>query len=228
MRGEALDAATLGWHGLEGDRRFAFRRLDARGGFPWLNASKLPQLLCFTPVREGGNGETLPTHALTPEGEAMPLFGEALAADLARRHGAPVQIMHLKDGIFDDASLSVITSTTIGEISRLAETPADARRFRPNVVVQSTRAVPFEEEAWLGGVLTFGDGHDAPAVAVTTPDLRCVMVNLDPDDARSTPGVLKAVARANRSNAGIYATITRPGRLAIGQPIFLHASRVSA
>jgi uncharacterized protein YcbX len=33
MRGEPLDAATLGWHGLDGDRRFAFRRLDERGGF---------------------------------------------------------------------------------------------------------------------------------------------------------------------------------------------------
>jgi uncharacterized protein YcbX len=26
MRGEPLDAATLGWHGLDGDRRLAFRR----------------------------------------------------------------------------------------------------------------------------------------------------------------------------------------------------------
>jgi hypothetical protein len=34
MRGESLDAATLGWHGLEGDRRLAFRRLEERGGFP--------------------------------------------------------------------------------------------------------------------------------------------------------------------------------------------------
>jgi uncharacterized protein YcbX len=32
MRGEPLDAANLGWHGLDGDRRLAFRRLDERGG----------------------------------------------------------------------------------------------------------------------------------------------------------------------------------------------------
>ncbi len=42
--GEPLDAARLGWHGLDGDRRLAFRRLDERGGFPWLSASKLPDL----------------------------------------------------------------------------------------------------------------------------------------------------------------------------------------
>ncbi len=33
MRGQPVDDAVLGWHGLEGDRRFAFRRLDERGGF---------------------------------------------------------------------------------------------------------------------------------------------------------------------------------------------------
>src|SRR5262245_41194003 len=49
MRGEPLDAATLGWHGLDGDRRLAFRRLEERGGFPWLIASKHPDLILFTP-----------------------------------------------------------------------------------------------------------------------------------------------------------------------------------
>src|SRR5215469_3169192 len=111
MRGEPLDAAALDWHGLDGDRRFAFRRFDASGGFPWLTASKLPDLISFIPLRrDDGNGEMLPTHVLTPEGEEMPLFGEALAAEVGRRYGTPVEMMHWKHGIFDDASISVITS----------------------------------------------------------------------------------------------------------------------
>ena len=44
MSGEALEVADLGWHGLDGDRRLAFRRVDDRGGFPWLSAGKLPAL----------------------------------------------------------------------------------------------------------------------------------------------------------------------------------------
>ncbi len=28
MRGERLEVADLGWHGLDGDRRLAFRRAD--------------------------------------------------------------------------------------------------------------------------------------------------------------------------------------------------------
>src|SRR5438874_6728413 len=79
MRGEPLEAATLGWHGLDGDRRLAFRRLDERGGFPWLTAGKLPDLIRFAPQpREDGNREALPTHVRTPEGEVLPLFGAAL------------------------------------------------------------------------------------------------------------------------------------------------------
>jgi len=223
MRGEPLDAAALGWHGLEGDRRLALRRLDERGGFPWLTASKLPDLIRFTPRRrEDGSGDALPTHVLTPEGEELPVFGEALAEEIGRRHGSPVQMMHLKHGVFDDATLSVITSDTVREIGRLAGAGADVRRFRPNVVIRSTRAVPFEEDGWVGGLLTFGEAGDAPAVAVTMRDVRCVMVNLDPDGANPAPQVLKAVVRANQNNAGVYGTVTRAGRLAVGQTVALH------
>ena len=42
MGGERLEVAKLGWHGLDGDRRLAFRRIDDRSGLPWLTASKLP------------------------------------------------------------------------------------------------------------------------------------------------------------------------------------------
>src|SRR5262245_785475 len=92
MRGASVEAAELGWHGLEGDRRFALRRLEERGGFPWLTASKLPELLLFTPQpTPQPTPQALPTHVLTPEGEAMPLFGEALAAEIGRRYGSPVE-----------------------------------------------------------------------------------------------------------------------------------------
>lgn len=225
MRGEALETASVGWHGLDGDRRFAFRRLEDRGGFPWLIASKHPDLIRFTPSREHGNVEAPPTHVRTPEGEELPLFGEALAAEVGRRCGMPVQVMQMKHGIFDEASVSVISSTTALEICRLAGRDADIRRFRPNIVVRSTRAVPFEEDGWVGGVLAFGETDDAPAVAVTMRDVRCAVVNFDPDGGSPAPEVLKAAVRANQNTAGVYGTVTRTGRLAVGQVIRLHTSR---
>jgi uncharacterized protein YcbX len=228
MAGESLEVATLGWHGLEGDRRFALRRIDDRSGFPWLQASKLPDLLLFAPHRreDGAQGD-LPTHVRTPDGEALPIVGEALAAELGRRLGSPVQMMQLKHGIFDEASVSVIAAETVREIGRLAGRSADVRRFRPNVVVRLLRSIPFQEDEWVGGVLAFGEGDSGPAVTVTMRDLRCSIVNLDPDSATPAPEVLKAVVRANRNNAGVYGTVTRIGQLAVGQAIVLHAAAAS-
>jgi len=225
MGGERLEAANLGWHGLEGDRRLAFRRLDDRGGFPWLSASKLPDLLLFAPQRrEDGAEVELPAHIRAPDGQAMPVFGEDLASEVGRRYGAPVQMMQLNQGIFDEASLSVIASDTVREIGRLAGQSPDTRRFRPNVVVRLLRPAPFQEDEWLGGVLSFGEGDDAPAITVTMRDLRCSMVNLDPDSASPAPEVMKAIVRVNQNNAGVYGAVTRVGRVAVGQPILLRAA----
>lgn len=163
----------------------------------------------------------LPTHVRTPEGEELPVFGQELSAEIERRHGAPVQMMHLRDGIFDVADVSVITTGTVRAIGEAAGRDADVRRFRPNIVVRLKRPVPFREDQWPGGVLVFGEPDDGPRTSVTIPDPRCSIVNLDPDSARSAPEVLKAVIGANQSNAGVYGTVIRTGRVATGQAIHL-------
>jgi uncharacterized protein YcbX len=182
-------------------------------------------------IREDGAQGELPTHVRTPEGEDLPVFGEELAAEVGRRYGAPVQIMQWKHGVFDEASLSVIATDTVAEIGRLAGRTLDVRRFRPNVVVRLSRAVPFQEDEWVGGVLSFwegGEGDDAPAIAVTMRDLRCGVVNFDPDSASRAPEVMKAIVRVNQNHAGIYGTVTRIGRLAVGQTITLSQREAGA
>jgi uncharacterized protein len=152
----------------------------------------------------------------------MPVFGDELAKEIERRYGSPAQMMQLRHGIFDDAVISVIASETVREIGRLAgHERLDVRRFRPNVVVRLLRPVPFQEDKSLGGVLSFGEGDGAATVAVTMRDERCSMVNLDPDSASPAPEVMKAIVRANQNYAGIYGTVTRAGRLAVGQRLFL-------
>lgn len=221
MGGEGLQEAELGWHGLDGDRRLGLRRIDDRRGFPWLTATKFPELILFTPVRRGADAAGgLPTHVRTPEGEELALFGEELAAVVGRRHGSPVEMTHLNRGIFDEASISAITSATVGEVAQFVGNQPDVRRFRPNILISSEPASPFVEDAWVGGVLAFGEGDAAPAIAVTNWDTRCSMVNLDPDSGLPTPEVLKAVVRERNNKAGVYGNVIRCGRLAVGQPLF--------
>jgi len=222
MAGERLEDATLGWYGIDGDRRLALRRTDNHSGMPWLTAGKLPELVLFAPQRrEDGGQENLPTLIRTPDGAALPVFGEALAAEIGRRYGAPVEMMHLRHGIFDEACVSVIASDTVSEIERLAGRNLDIRRFRPNVVVRLLRPGSFSEDGWVGGELSFGEGDDAPAISVTMRDERCAMVNIDPDSAGIATEVMKAVVRKNQKNAGIYGAVITTGRLAVGQTIFL-------
>jgi uncharacterized protein YcbX len=222
MAGERLEAAQLGWPGVEGDRRLAFRRLADRGSFPWLTASRLPELILYQPVgRQDAAGGPLPSHVQTPDGREYGLTDEALRKEIAARHRADVELMQLRHGIFDEAAVSAIALGTIRGIAREAGHDADVRRFRPNVVIDTGDAQPFEEDWWVGKVLEFGREGTGPAVSVTMRDKRCVMLNLDPDTAEANAEFMKAVIRMNENHAGVYGTVIRTGEVRVGQVVSL-------
>ena len=222
MAGIAIDSAFMGWHGLQGDRRFAFRRLDDNSGFPWLSASRLPELLLHQPTGLDENAEEpLPTHVKTPEGLTLELRSAELQNLISEKFGSPVELMKLKHGIFDDASISVINLATIAGIGREAGRDLDTRRFRANVVIASESTEPFVEDGWLGGRLVFGDPEVGPIVSLTMRDLRCVMINFDPDTIEKDAQIMKAVVRLNENNAGAYGTVARTGQISVGQPVSL-------
>src|SRR5262245_17179128 len=219
MAGIATDTAFLGWHGLEGDRRFAFRRVNDNGGFPWLSASRLPELVLYEPMGLDENAEEpLPTHVRTPDGMNFTLGSAELQNRIAQKYGSAVELMKLKHGIFDEASVSVINLATISAIGREAGHDLDTRRFRANIVIATDAKESFLEDSWIGGRLVFGSNDTGPMLSVTMRDLRCMMINLDPDTAKQDPGVLRAVAHLNKSHAGAYATVARTGQLSVGQP----------
>ena len=224
MAGQRLASTKIGWHGLEGDRRLAFRRLADRGTFPWLSASRLPELLLYKPIgRQDTTGEPLPTHIRTPDGREYGLTDEALLKEIATRHRADVELMQLSHGIFDEAGVSAITLGTIRGIAREAGHDADVRRFRPNLVIDTKGAQPFEEDRWVGKILEFGSEGAGPAISVTMRDKRCVMMNLDPDTAEANAEVMKTVIRMNENHAGVYGTVVRTGELRVGQVVGLRA-----
>jgi MOSC domain-containing protein len=226
MAGTPAESAFLGWHGLNGDRRFAFRRVGDQSGFPWLSASRLPELLLYHPFGlDESTGEPLPTHVRTPSGAEVELRSKALESEIAERFRGPLELMQLKHGIFDDALVSVINRTTIDTICREAGVEVDTRRFRANILLDTDDVEPFAEDLWVGGRLVFGGdelGESGPAVSVTARDVRCMMINLHPDTAKQEDGrVLKAVVRLNANNAGVYGTVVQTGTIHVGQPVSL-------
>jgi uncharacterized protein YcbX len=226
MAGESLEVARLGWHGIEGDRRLAFRRLTDKSEFPWLSASKLPELLLYKPFgRYRNTAELLPTHVRTPDGKEYELRSDELREEISKRCGSDVDLMNLKHGIFDEACISVISLGTVHCVERESGRQVDLRRFRPNVVIETDSAEPFEENSWVGRTLMFGQGNGGAvpiaAIGITMKDERCVMVNLDPDTAEKDSEVMKTIVRMNENYAGVYATVFRAGELRVGQVVTL-------
>ena len=73
----------------------------------------------------------------------------------------------------------------------------------------------------LEGTLVFGAGQPAPAVTVTVRDVRCMMINLDPDTATQDARVMKTVVRQNENTAGVYGTVVQTGIIRVGDPVGL-------
>jgi uncharacterized protein YcbX len=222
MAGVTTESAYLGWHGIEGDRRFAFRRVGDNSSFPWLSASRLPDLLRYQPVDNGeSTGEPSFTQVRTPAGSQFELRGQALQSEIGEQLGSPVELMELKHGIFDEAAVSLIALATIAGIGRAVGADIDRRRMRANIVLETQDIEPFLEDGWVGGVLLFGEGESIPVVSITTRDVRCSMINLDPDTAAKDAGVMKAVVRLNNNNAGVYGTVVHTGPIQVGQIVRL-------
>jgi uncharacterized protein YcbX len=228
MAGTATDSTVLGWHGLAGDRRYAFRRLGDHSGFPWLSAGRLPELVLYQPFGlDQSSGEPLPTHVRTPAGEHVELRGPALEREIAQRHGGGVELMQLKHGTFDEAPVSVLSLATIAAIGRRAGVELDARRFRANILLETLGREPFEEDGWVPGRLAFGESEPRPTVCVTARDARCAMVNIDPDTGERDERVLKAVVGLNANFAGAYGTVVRTGTIRVGQVVHFVSDRSS-
>jgi len=176
-------------------------------------------LLLYKPFVLDSNTAELPTHVCTPDGKEYELRSDELREDISSRYGSDVALMNLKHGIFDEACISVISLSTVHGVERESGREVDLRRFRPNVVLETNSAEPFEEDRWVGRTLMFGDGNSGAALRVTMRDERCVMVNLDPDTAERDSEVMKTVVRMNENYAGVYGTVVRAGELRVGQVV---------
>jgi uncharacterized protein YcbX len=223
MRGEAVAAAKLGWHGIAGDRRYAFVQEEEAGGFPWLTARECPALVLYSPrfdMPSNPAGSSITVQ--TPGGTDWPLRSEELTAEIERLSRRRVRLMQLDSGIFDAMDLSLISTSTIRELSSRTGGALDVRRFRPNILVEPTDERPYPEEEWVGERLAFGERSDSARVHVCREDPRCPVVNVDPGSGLVDGAILRAIVTARRKNlAGVYGTTGHPGSIEVGDAVWL-------
>jgi len=214
MTAEDLDGAEFSWHGLAGDRRWAFiRDGQARNGFPWLTMRDLPELAHYRPrFAEPDRPDASPVLVRTPTGGEFDVADPALAAELE----PGVRVIKQNRGVFDTMPLSLLTTQTLDGLARLAGIGLAAGRFRPNLLVDAAGR-GFREDAWVGRVLRIGGLR----MRVDQRDQRCVMVTIDPVTLHRNPAVLRAIARDRDNRLGVYGSTVQPGRVAVGDPVEL-------
>jgi uncharacterized protein len=119
---------------------------------------------------------------------------------------------------FDAAAVHVLTTATLDRLRELyPQGRFEARRFRPNLVVELVHDVKgFVENGWTDHTLAIGDDV---RLRVTGGCPRCVMTTLAQGDLPQDPGILRTAAQHNHVNVGVYAAVVRGGRIRRGDPV---------
>jgi uncharacterized protein YcbX len=217
MAGESLDEVEVSWHGLTGDRRWAFVQDGLeRSGFPWLTIRERSDMWQYMPwFAEPSRPDSSRTLVRTPGGRELDVTDPALAEELAP--GA--RVIKQNRGVFDVSPLSLTTTQSVAAVGELVGEALESRRFRPNLLIEAAGDDPFAEDDWVGAVLEIGEAR----MRVDLRDERCVMVNVDPATSERNAAVLKAIARERDACLGVYGSIVTPGRIAVGDPVRLAA-----
>jgi hypothetical protein len=212
MAGETLEATELGWHGLPGDRRYAFVQSDHTGDFPWLTIRELPAMMLYRPAAAPDPEQPPTVH--TPSGDELAVGDPRLAGELSAAAKRRIHLHRDHRGTFDSSPVSVISVQAVAAVSELVGRPLDPARFRPNLVIDAP-GHEFPEEALLGRSLTVGGA----TVRLDRRDERCMVINFDHRTAARNPAVLRAVARHREVCLGVYGTVETPGRVRVGDPV---------
>lgn len=89
----------------------------------------------------------------------------------------------------------------------------DARRFRPNFVLETHAELRgLVEASWEGRVLRIGELRLQCTVAAP----RCSMVMQEQPGRCKDSGVLRTIVREANQCLGMYASVLQPGRITVG------------
>jgi uncharacterized protein YcbX len=218
MRGESLTTAMLTLQGVLGDRRYAFVQTGSPSSFPWLTARELPELLCYHTCIDGNGPNEFEVTVTAPGGEKFSIKSHEFRHALEVRSGREIFLLHDYRGSYDVAPVSLISRQTINRIAEESETEEDPWRFRANLLVDLEDGQAFDELNWVGRIVRVGD---VARIAITEVDQRCMMITLDPANAKPNPAVLHCVVQRHKQCAGVYATVLTPGEVRIGDTVSL-------
>ena len=234
LQGEAVDRAEVDRDGLRGDRAWGIRD-EVTGRI--LTGRREPRLLLASAtVDEGELVVRLPT------GETCRGAGPDTNAALSRWLGASVSLVAAASqppgsaeffaNATDDASaliewtmpagrfvdampVLVLTTASLAAGKRLyPEGDWNARRFRPNVLIELD-GDGWLEDGWCGQTVSIGEVE----LDARQPCVRCTMVTRPQPDLDRDLDIYTTLARHHGGTLGVWATVTTPGTIRLGDQI---------
>jgi uncharacterized protein YcbX len=216
MGGEQLSTAQVGPEGLLADRQYAVYGADGKlaSGKHSRRFRRMDPVFDLVAGKRGAD-----TVVTLSDGAEVVVGQQDSDAILSAHFGEPVTLRRETDVMHQDAAqLSIVGSATLAELGRHEGDgrPLDPRHLRANIVVQTDQ--PYAEEDWVGHDVTIGE----VGLRVSEPIERCRMVGVAQVGLPARPGMLRAISDHHDLNAGIYASVVRPGTISLGDVVTVH------
>ena len=211
MAGESLTSVVLDERGLAGDRWWAVT--DDEGHFASGKSTRRFRrrdgVFAYRAVT-GPDGVTV-TGPCGTWAVGDPALDEELAAlgdgcRLAEESGTPHQ---------DAGAVSVVGTASLAWCAERWDLDADPRRLRANLVVETSE--PFVEETWVGREIEVGTAR----LRVVERVERCRTIDLAQDGVTTPTRWLKPLAAARDMNLAVYADVSGPGTITVGDGVVL-------
>ncbi|MBV8081684.1 MAG: MOSC domain-containing protein, partial [Candidatus Eremiobacteraeota bacterium] len=173
FRGERVSSLRFGEGGPQDDRRFMLvDESELRRG-KRLTAREVPALLGFAASMDDGA-----VAVVAPDGTRVRSDGADFETRVCELVGRPASLHEDTRGAnHDDSDVLVINMASARALAADYGEPRTYRRFRPNIVLDSKEAAPYEELQWIGKRFRVGEVE----LEAAAPNLRCSIPTIDPD-----------------------------------------------
>lgn len=199
MLGERCEELDVNARGAAGDRAYAVVDGDGKLG-SGKNSRRHRRIEGLFGFRAIGESPVI----TFPDGSRLQASDPSVHAALSAVLRTPVTLR--KDMTYHDAEPLHLVTT--GALARLG---ADARRFRPNLVIDTEEDVA----EWQGRALRAGEA----TLKVAYRTERCVMITMAQSELPDEPRLLRALGE--EALFGIYAEVLSPGRIRRGDSVAL-------
>lgn len=153
------------------------------------------------------------------EAELRAVFGRAPDEPLPDLSVFPKELVEFESPpgtYFDAFPLTLMTTHSLNTMQQRApDSNFDVRRFRPNLLIDTSSSDPFPELDWIGKTVTIGEA--VLDIALGCP--RCSMTTHGFDDLPKDPTIMRALVREAGGNLGVYATVRQAGKIKVGDEL---------